>query len=124
MAWPQVDLCCSESNEDMSPPTGAFSTSTLSASSQQTVRSCTESGFIAAPQTFPDTTQAREDLEFLLLREKQGPQPCDYMPFHTFMSHEHREYLVCSINSVSSSLGLTGATPVVQNLHYIMSSTT
>lgn len=71
---------------------------------------------------FPDTTTAREDLEFLLLREKQGPQPFDYTPFHTFMSHEHREYLVCSINSVSFPVDVTGASSVAQNVPCSMST--
>lgn len=107
MTWPQLDLCCSESSEDISSPIGAFSNSARSSTSQQTVRSCAESGVAATAQLFTDTIRAREDLEFLLLREKQGPQPYDYLPLHTFMSHEHREFLVCSINSVSLNRSYT-----------------
>ena len=105
MSWPPVDLCCSESSEDMSSPSGTFSPSTLSSSSRQTVQSCVESGVTAAPQVLADNIRVREDLEYLLLREGQGPQPFNYIPLHTFMSHEHREFLVQSINSVSIALG-------------------
>lgn len=109
MTWPPVDLCCSESSEDMSSPSGASSTSTLSSSSQQTIRSCAEPYVTASPQLFTDYMIVREELEYLLLREDQGPQPFNYIPFHTFMSHEHREFLVQSINNVSFLLCLITA---------------
>ena len=113
MTWPAVDLCCSESSEDMSSSSGARSTSALSSSAQQTFRSCAESRVTAAPQLFNDNTKVREDLEYLLLREGQGLQPIDYIPLHSFMSYEHREFLVQFINRVSFSLGLISATLVV-----------
>ncbi|KAL3138280.1 hypothetical protein ABBQ32_006097 [Trebouxia sp. C0010 RCD-2024] len=105
MTWPPVDLCCSESSEDMSSPSGASSTSTLSSSSQQTIRSCAEPYVTASPQLFTDYMIVREELEYLLLREDQGPQPFNYIPFHTFMSHEHREFLVQSINNAAYGQG-------------------
>lgn len=108
MTWPAVDLCCCE---DMSSSSGTRSTSALSSSLQQTIRSCAESRVTAAPQLF---TKVREDLEYLLLREGQGPQPVDYIPLHSFMSYEHREFLVQFISSVSFSLGLMSPTLFVQ----------
>lgn len=107
MTWPPVDLCCSESSEDMSSPSGVFGTSTLSSTSQQTVGSCADSGVTAGPQLFTNDILVREELECLLLREDHGPQPFNYIPFHTFMSHKHREFLVQSINSVSFSTWAT-----------------
>ena len=114
MSWPPVDLCCSESSEDMSSPNGASTTSSLSSSSQQTVRSCAEYHVTASPQLFTDNIIVREELEYLLLREDQGPQPFNYIPLHTFMSHKHREFLVQSINNVSFQFCFTTAAVVVQ----------
>lgn len=97
-----LDLCCFESSEDMSSMTGPYDASSPSSRSEQTVRSPAACHATPAPFLM-DNTEIREELQLLLLRESHGPQPSNYIDNHAFMTHEHRAFLVQSINSVSSA---------------------
>lgn len=48
-----------------------------------------------------DSESIREDLEMLLLRERQGPRLWNYVPQHNFLTHAHRNVLVAHLSSVS-----------------------
>lgn len=60
-----------------------------------------------------DNTEIREELQLLLLRESHGPQPSNYIDNHAFMTHEHRAFLVQSINSAAHGLGYELTTAAV-----------
>jgi hypothetical protein len=98
MAKRSLDLCCSESSDDISAMCTPWHDLTPSSKVQHPIRpdlAPRPEGLLA------DSESIREDLEMLLLRERQGPRLWNYVPQHNFLTHEHRKVLVAYLSSVS-----------------------
>ncbi len=95
-----VDLCCSECSDDISALCTPWHYLTPSAAARQPTRCCPAPGH-KCPDLVSDDQYIREELQMLLLRERQGPEVWNYMPQHNFLTYGDREILVASIINVS-----------------------
>ncbi|DBA91223.1 TPA: hypothetical protein ACH3X2_004097 [Trebouxia sp. C0005] len=100
MAKRSLDLCCSESSDDISAMCTPWHDLTPSSNIQQPV-----SPELAPRPVVSDSESIREDLEMLLLRERQGPRLWNYLPQHNFLTHAHRIVLVAYLSSAGHSQG-------------------
>ena len=96
MAKHSLDLSCSESSDDISGMCTPWHDLTPSSKRQHPVRPD-----LAPRPVLSDSEGIREDLEMLLLRERQGPRLWNYVPQHNFLTHAHRNVLVAYLSSVS-----------------------
>ncbi|DBA99877.1 TPA: hypothetical protein ACH3X1_013766 [Trebouxia sp. C0004] len=100
MAKRSLDLCCSESSDGISAMCTPWHDLTPSSKLQHPVRPD-----LAPRPVLSDSASIREDLEILLLRERQGPRLWNYVPQHNFLTHAHRDILVAYLSSAGHSQG-------------------